>query len=212
MKRSVSILDYGASNLHNVARAVEAVGHSVSFVSSPEALNSVDRLILPGVGAFGEGMRHLTEGGFVEAIREFADSGKPLLGICLGMQMLFDSSEESDKFPGLSIIDGIVRRIPANSETPSRKIPHIGWTSLKRTSADCWKNSPLRNVDESECVYFVHSYAVQSGVTDTEIGTTEYDGFRFASFVRSGQVYGCQFHPEKSGPVGLKIIESFISM
>jgi len=212
MTKIVSILDYGASNLHNVARAVEAVGHTVSFVSTPESLDRVDRLILPGVGAFGEGMRHLVEGDFVEAIQRFAGSGRPLLGICLGMQMLFDSSEESDKFPGLSIINGVVRKIPAGPGPSSRKIPHIGWTSLRQKTAGCWKDTPLRNIGESECVYFVHSFAVPSGVTNTEIGTTEYDGFEFASFVRYEQIHGCQFHPEKSGPVGLKIIESFISM
>jgi len=212
MSKTVSIVDYGASNLHNVARAVEASGNEVEFVSDPDKLEHSDRVILPGVGAFGEGMRNLRNAGFTGSLRSYAESGGALLGICLGMQMLFSGSEEAKDEGGLGILEGDVRRIPKSDTSGERKIPHIGWATLAACESNSWLNSPLEAIDAKESVYFVHSYAIAAGSIDCEIAITEHLGFRFASFVRRGSIFGCQFHPEKSGPTGLKIIESFVAM
>jgi len=212
MSKTVSVLDYGASNLHNVARAVQASGCSVDVVSDPGELTNANRLILPGVGAFGHGMTNLRESGFKGPLLAFIESGKPLLGICLGMQMLFDGSEECPSEQGLGVLPGMVTTIPRSGQPVRRKTPHIGWTGLHRPDDVSWSSTPLQGITTDDSVYFVHSFAAVADNTDHQIAVSEHAGFRFTSFVQIENVFGCQFHPEKSGPVGLEIIRRFIQL
>ena len=212
MKPEVVVVDYGMGNLLSVARAMEHCGANVQLTRSPEAIRSAERVVLPGVGAFKVGMAGLQERGLVEPLREFAGSGRPLLGICLGMQMLFELSEEFGEHAGLGLIAGRVVPIPAQgSKGEAHKIPHIGWNELVPSgSPDAWMSSILRHVPAHCSAYFVHSFAAIPAHQRERVADCFYDGIQIAAVVRSGSVAGCQFHPEKSGKTGLAILDSFI--
>ncbi|ERI04489.1 imidazole glycerol phosphate synthase subunit HisH [Aneurinibacillus aneurinilyticus] len=199
----IAIIDYGMGNLHSVSKAVERLGHEYTFVSDAQELMKAEGAILPGVGAFGDAMKNLREYGLIEAIRQFAASGKPLLGICLGMQILFDSSTEHGKGEGLGILPGNVDRFHG-----TYKIPHMGWNKLEFLQ----DNSIFNGVEEGY-VYFVHSYFLQP--TDESravlLATTDYYQ-EVPAVVGKNNVYGMQFHPEKSGTVGMKLLENFTSL
>lgn len=212
MKSVVSIVDYGASNLHNVARAVEATGHAAEIVNDPGSVSRAGRLIVPGVGAFGDSMKSLRGAGFVEPILEFIETGRPMMGICLGMQMLFEGSDEYPTEQGLGVLPGRCSQIPTTTDgAGKRKIPHIGWATLEPLRSGQWAGTPLRETTPSDYVYFVHSYAVPLAAAPYELAATNHAGFCFSSFVMKDNVFGSQFHPEKSGPVGLRIIEAFVT-
>ena len=198
-----AVIDYGVGNLFSLQRSFEAIGEEVRVTADPDEILSADRIILPGVGAFGDAAAKLRGTGLDRTVREAAAKGKPLLGICLGMQLLFDRSYEYGIHEGLGLIPGEVRAI--REVIPSGlKIPHMGWNPLRFTG----QASPLfRYIREYDSVYFVHSFAA-FGCGDALIATAEY-GADLAAAVAKGNVFGTQFHPEKSGPVGLNILKAF---
>ena len=198
----IAIIDYGVGNLFSLKSSFASIGEQAVVTSDPDIIRSADRLILPGVGAFGDAAAKLRGTGMADLVREQAALGKPIMGICLGMQLLFDKSYEYGEHEGLGLIKGSVRPI-ADVIDPSLKIPHIGWNPLIFR-----KGSQLfKYIKEGDCVYFVHSYYA----ADCEPNVTavaEYSAELTAS-VENGSVYGCQFHPEKSGAVGLNILKAF---
>lgn len=206
----VGILDYGAGNLKNVCRAIEHLGGEYELITNPAELDSCSKLIIPGVGAFKAAMDSLAQAGFVEPVKAYAASGKPVLGICLGMQMLFDKSYEFCETDGLGLIPGLVNLIPAvGANGVSHKIPHIGWNELK------YKNEQeplLKGVPENSAVYFVHSYMASPDNDLNLVAYSNYDELKITAIVRHKNVCGCQFHPEKSGTVGLKMLSNFLDL
>jgi len=198
----IAIIDYGVGNLFSLKSSFASIGEEAVVTSDPEVLRKADRVILPGVGAFGDAADKLRECGLDKVTIELAQSGKPLLGICLGMQMLFEKSYEYGEHKGLGLIPGEV--VPMEGVIPEDyKIPHIGWNELifKKQS------KIYKYLKEGDAVYFVHSYYA-TGCDDYTSAVAEYGEMLTAS-VESGNVFGCQFHPEKSGPVGLKILKAF---
>ena len=199
----IAIIDYGVGNLFSLVSSFAAIGAEAKATGDPAQLLAADRLILPGVGAFEDAARALRETGLGEVVTEAAGRGTPLLGICLGMQLLFDVSYEYGEHPGLGLVPGQVRAI-AETIPAGLKIPHIGWNALHFTGAPC----PIfRELREGDFVYFVHSYAAV-GCEGHTAAVTDY-GAPLTAAVWNGNVYGCQFHPEKSGRVGLGILRAF---
>ena len=201
----VGIIDYGVGNLFSLCSSFRAIGEEAFVSGDPEELAKADRLVLPGVGAFEDAAKKLRASGLDGFVRQQAAAGKPLLGICLGMQMLFDKSYEYGTHTGLGLIRGEVIPIEGTID-PGLKIPHIGWNSL-----DFQKETPLfKYIQDGDFVYFVHSYYAD-GCQSAVIATTQY-GKPLTAAVAQGNVFGCQFHPEKSGDVGLKILKAFCEM
>ena len=198
----IAIVDYGVGNLFSLNSSLEMIG-AESVVTADEAvLRSADKILLPGVGAFEDAAGKLRESGLADLIKELAAEGKPLLGICLGMQMLFERSYEYGEHEGLGLIPGSVR--PIRDVIPADyKIPHIGWNGLHFRQ----ENPLFKYVKEGDCVYFVHSFYA-SDCDEFTVATAEY-GAELTAAVAKGNVYGCQFHPEKSGNVGLAILKAF---
>ena len=197
---SIALIDYGAGNLRSVAKALEEVGARVTITDQPKDLAKADKLVLPGVGSFGDGMNALVARGLVEPIKSQASAGKPLLGICLGMQLLLQESEEMGKHKGLALLPGQVRRFPENE----LKVPHTGWNQL-------WpaQESPLlHGIGSGSYAYFNHSYYCEPA-DQVVAARTDY-GFRFASALWHENIFGLQFHPEKSQEVGLAMLENFV--
>jgi glutamine amidotransferase len=211
MSDSVTLIDYGVGNLLSVARAFEHCGANVVLSHDPTEIERAERLVLPGVGAFADGMQGLRDRGLVDPIRRYADSGRPLLGICLGMQMLTTTSEEFGEHQGLGLIPGRVRAIPriATDGAPL-KTPHIGWSPLQRPDHALWDDSLLAGTAPGTSVYLVHSYAVEPDDHDHLLSDCVYGGHRIATTIQRGAVVGCQFHPEKSGPAGLRMLAAFL--
>lgn len=202
----IAIVDYGVGNLYSLHRSFEAIGAEVKITADEREIKAADRILLPGVGAFGDAANKLYASGLSELITEEAKEGKPLLGICLGMQMLLDKSLEYGEHRGLGLIEGEVR--PISEVIPKGlKIPHIGWNALQFQG----EKSPLfKYVEEGECVYFVHSYH-GANCGKNVIATAEY-GVPLTAAVGKDNVFGCQFHPEKSGKVGLNILRAFVEL
>lgn len=200
----ISILDYDAGNIKSVEKALEYLGEKAIITRDKDVILSSDKVILPGVGAFGDAMGKIREYGLDKVIYDFVDSGKPFLGICLGLQLLYKTSEESPEATGLGILDGEILRIP---DAPGLKIPQIGWNSLSITpGAKLFKDVP-----ENSYVYFVHSYYLKSRDIKDVAATTDYSVNIHAS-VEKDNVFACQFHPEKSSSVGLQILKNFIEL
>ena len=201
----IAIIDYDAGNLRSVEKALLSIGEDAIVTRDRDEILSADKVILPGVGAFGDAMKKLGEDGLVDTIHEAVDSGKPFLGICLGLQLLFRRSDESDGVEGLSILPGEILRIP---DAPGIKIPHIGWNSLKVKD-----DARLFNgLGENPYVYFVHSYYLEADDENIVAATTEYGGTLIHASVQKDNVYACQFHPEKSGGVGMQILKNFAAL
>lgn len=195
----IAIIDYGMGNLRSVQKGFEKVGYQAEFVSEPSLLKNYRGVVLPGVGAFGDAMENLQQMGMVAALQQVAASGKPLLGICLGQQLLFESSEEWGETAGLAIFPGKVSRLPSGY-----KIPHMGWNQIRIK-----QQSPLlAGVECDAAFYFVHSYYVDPADSQVVLTTTDY-GVSFASIIGNKNVFGIQFHPEKSSQSGLKILRNF---
>ncbi|HAT1774426.1 TPA: imidazole glycerol phosphate synthase subunit HisH [Legionella pneumophila] len=211
---SVSIVDYGVGNLLSVARAFQYFDASVNLVSTPEEIMSANRLVLPGVGAFEDGMKGLTTLNFIEPIKQFARSGKPFLGICLGMQMMLSKSTEFGQHEGLGLIAGEVVSVPSHGvDGQLHKIPHIGWNELVATSeGEDWCHTILKNIPLNSSVYFVHSFMAMPSNPKKRLADTLYDGQAISAVIKDENMYGCQFHPEKSGEVGLSIIQQFLQI
>ena len=199
----VAIVDYGVGNLFSLESSFRSVGAKTVVTSDPDVLRAAERIVLPGVGAFGDAAKKLRDSGLAEVVVSEAKAGKPLLGICLGMQLLFDKSFEYGEHEGLGLIKGEVRPI-AEVIPEDLKIPHIGWNALHFGS----KKHPLfRYLTEGDFVYFVHSF-YGANCTESVIATAEY-GAELTAAVAHENVCGCQFHPEKSGSVGIKILRAF---
>ncbi len=199
----IAIVDYGMGNLRSVEKALEYIGAAARVTRDPAEISRASRIILPGVGAFGAAMANLDRFGLTQPVREAAASGRPFLGICLGMQLLMDSSEEQGNHAGLGVIPGKVVRFPQPTGQ-GLKIPHMGWNSITIR-----RQTPLLDgITDGAMVYFVHSYFVQP--PDEAAAAMSNHGVDFCSVIASGSVYATQFHPEKSGAVGLQMLKNFV--
>jgi len=202
----IGIVDYNMGNLASVQNAFAKLGEDTVVVSNPQKFKEYDKLILPGVGAFGDAMEHLRDRDMIEALKEYAKSSKPMLGICLGMQLLFQSSEEFGEHEGLGLIKGHVKKFDSSQFSEPLKIPHMGWNRMFT------KEHPLfKGLDEEHYLYFVHTYHVECENEEDIIGRTTY-GYEFTSAVAHNNILGIQPHPEKSHINGLKILENFIGL
>jgi glutamine amidotransferase len=202
MARPLAIVDYGMGNLRSVQKAFERLGHAAEVTSDPDRIAAAPAVVLPGVGAFGACMTNLAARGLVEPVRDVIGRGRPFLGICLGMQLLFESSDEFGPVAGLGVLPGRVVRFSHHAE---RKVPHMGWNSLKIA-----RRAPaLAGIEDGAYVYFVHSYYAAPSDPAVVATTTPY-GEEFASSVLRDNVFACQFHPEKSQRVGLKLLDNFV--
>lgn len=200
----ITIIDYDAGNLKSVEKALVYLNQDVVVSRNPEEILNADKVILPGVGSFGDAMNNLHKFGLVDTIKKAAQSSKPFLGICLGLQLLFDSSEETPGVAGLSVLPGKILKIPAKDGI---KIPHMGWNSL-----DINPSSKLfKGIPDKSYVYFVHSYYLEAEDENIVAATTDYSVHIHAA-VEKGNIFACQFHPEKSSDIGLKILENFAAI
>ncbi len=199
----IAIIDYDAGNIKSVEKAIKFIGEEVVLTSDRDTILNSDGVILPGVGAFGEAMQRLDNSGLSDVLREVASRQIPLLGICLGQQLLFDSSEESPGVKGLGILKGNIKRLPDKG----LKIPHIGWNDLKFPN----KGRLFKNVPEGTYVYFVHSYYLDADDKSIVTATTEY-GTTVEASVECGNVFATQFHPEKSSDMGLMMLRNFVDI
>ena len=209
---NVTVIDYGIGNLLSVSRALEHCGARVTITSDAATILSSARVVLPGVGAFADGMAALQEKGLDAVVRQVAANGTPLLGICLGMQMLFDESEEFGATAGIGLIPGRVVNIQATTtKGDPHKIPHIGWNELVLPDQhDSWKSDLFAEVKPGEAVYFVHSFMAVPALQEFRLADCHYGCIPISAAVKRDNVMGCQFHPEKSGEVGLKILRRFL--
>lgn len=210
----VTVIDYGVGNLLSVQRGLEHCGAEVTLTSDAEQILSASRIVLPGVGAFQNGMQALEQLGLIEVIQEVANRKIPLLGICLGMQLLLTESQEFGLTKGLALIPGRVIPVPTlalNGET--QKIPHIGWSSLQYSNIEKkWDGSVLHNNQPGSAAYFVHSFMAIPDLGEHRVADCIYGGHRVPAVIACNQISGCQFHPEKSGEVGIKVLRRFISI
>ena len=200
----IAIIDYDAGNIRSVEKAMAKLGQEVWITRDRERIMNADKVILPGVGSFGDAMEHLREYNLVEVIKDVVAEKKPFLGICLGLQLLYESSEETPGVEGLGILKGKILRIP---EQKDLKIPHMGWNSLHLQN----DGRLFRGIEQNPYVYFVHSYYLKAGEEETVKATTEYSVNIHAS-VEKDNVFACQFHPEKSGDLGLQILKNFAEL
>lgn len=197
----IAIIDYGMGNLHSVCKAVERLGYEAVVTGDPEQILAAEGAILPGVGAFGDAMEHLRESGLDEVVKQYAASGKPMIGICLGMQLLFSSSEEHGQHEGLGLLPGSVVRFRGDY-----KVPHMGWNRLSYKQSE----SPIfKGMEEEGHVYFVHSYHAKPERESDLLAVTDYYQ-PVTAIVGRDNVYGMQFHPEKSGDIGMKLLGNFL--
>jgi glutamine amidotransferase len=210
--RKVTILDYGVGNLYSVNRAFEVCGATdICITRDADEIRNAERLVLPGVGAFADGMRGLKDGGLDQAVSEFANSGRPLLGICLGMQMLATTSEEFGQHNGLNLIPGIIIPIASkNLDCNNLKIPVIGWSHLDCQSNVHFEGSILEPLIRKQAVYFIHSFQFIPDNQDNLLGSYQYGVHNITGAVGKDNIIGLQFHPEKSGKVGLNILSNFL--
>lgn len=200
----IAIIDYDAGNIKSVEKALQFLGEDVCITRDPQTILQAEKVILPGVGAFGDAMNKLHGYGLVDVIREVVKKQTPFLGICLGLQLLFERSDESIGVEGLGILKGEIRRIP---DGEGLKIPHIGWNSLDYPNP----GRLFRGIPEQSYVYFVHSYYLQAEDENIVTATTEY-GVKIHASVEQGNVFACQFHPEKSSETGIKILKNFVEI
>ena len=209
---TVTVVDYGAGNILSVTRALAHVGALATVSDDPVVVARADRILLPGVGAFGKAMDELAKRRLIEPLRAYAASGRPFLGICLGMQLMLEESAEFGRQEGLGLIAGKVQPIPAVTATGEpHKIPHIGWNALiPAENGAAWSASPLAGMAPDTAVYFVHSFGVYPARPEHTLAECDYGGCRFAAAVMRDNIVGFQFHPEKSGAVGLAMIRGFI--
>ena len=207
--KEIAVLDYGIGNLFSISKAVNKLGAECILLDNPLELERFDKAILPGVGAFDSCYAELRKKGFIDHILNFVNNDKKLMGICVGMQLMFSHSFEGKKTTGLNIIQGHIRKIKSEEKQPFFKLPHIGWKSIKFPNDNC---SLFKGIENHSTFYFIHSYtAVEiSENQDLRLGYSEYFGIPILAFVQKNNVVGCQFHPEKSGLNGLKLLKNFM--
>ena len=208
--RNVAIVDYDAGNLFSVEHACKSVGVAPLIINQPEDIRQADALILPGVGAFGDAMNNLRKLNLVQPLKEFVASGKPFMGICLGMQLLFSRSEEFGEQEGLNLIDGDVVKFPTVNEYGQRnKVPQIGWNQITFPSKvwASWRDTPLEHIANGEFMYFIHSFYAKPRNSEYVLAVTEYGGLNYCSAVIKENIFATQFHPEKSAAEGIKIYQ-----
>lgn len=210
----VHVVDYGRGNIASVCRGLERCGAEVALTTRAHDLTDADRVLLPGVGAFGDCMAQMQALGFTDAVRRYVDTGRPLLGICVGMQVLHAIGEEFGRHEGYGFIAGEVRAIPRQGiDGAPHKTPHIGWTSLElpqEAAQDRWRGSVLDALEPGTAVYFVHSFTASPTDARDRLADSDYNGCRIAAAVQRGNITGLQFHPEKSGPAGLAVLDRFL--
>lgn len=210
MKSKVAIVDYGLGNLFSINQACEHVGLDSSITSDHDTIRNADAVILPGVGAFGDAMNSLRQDNLVELLLESVKQGKPFMGICLGMQLLFDESSEFGDHKGLGLITGKIKRFPELDENGKKnRVPQIQWNRIYPNTAEIWDDSPLRNVEDGAYMHFVHSYYAEPEDSSHILSYSEYGGIRYASSVKKDNIIGIQFHPEKSAELGIRIYQSW---
>lgn len=207
---NIVVIDYGTGNIKSIKNAFEALGVKVILSREKDAILNADGVVLPGVGAFSHGMNSLIEYGLDNIIREYVKTNKPLLGICLGMQMMMEESEEFGITKGLGLIKGRVIKIPVD-QIKKIKLPHISWNEIKVKSID-WEDTILEDIPRDSNMYFVHTFVAKPVHEDNILSVTEYANVEFCSSVKKDNIYGCQFHPEKSSTKGLSIIKNFIKI
>ena len=210
MNNTICILDYGVGNLHSAVKAFRRFSDQVVVCEDAEALPSASAVVIPGVGAFAAGMDGLKRRGLVDGVKAFAASGKPLLGICLGAQLLLSAGHEFGTWDGLGIIPGSV--VPFPKLAAGVKIPHMGWNAISapQDNEQLWRHSILSSLPRGSEVYFVHSFLFAPERREDVLAVSSYGGYEFPAVLRKGNIYGCQFHPEKSGEAGLAIIKQFV--
>ena len=208
-QKKVFIIDYKLGNLFSVNQALKNIGLDVIITSNADEIEAADAIVLPGVGAFSDAMNNLKNLKLINPIKKSIDSGKPFLGICLGLQLLFSESEEFGLTNGLGVVKGRVKKFANNNgEGETRKVPQIAWNQIFKIIGGSWENSPLDNVKEGEFMYFVHSFYIEP---EEPIGLsqTNYDGQSYISSIQKDNLFACQFHPEKSAKEGLKIYDNW---
>lgn len=208
---NVTVVDYGAGNLLNVVRALEHCGANVLVTNKAEIISRAERLVFPGVGAFGDCMKAIKALGIEQSLVDYVKSDRLFLGICVGMQVMFEISEEFGEHKGLGIISGRVVRIPEmGTNNQTHKVPHIGWKELQSESP--WQDTMLEDVNQKSAVYFVHSYMGVPTDDNDRLASVDYNGISICAAIRKGNCYGTQFHPEKSGETGLGILRRFLTL
>jgi len=206
----IVIIDYGIGNVRSMINAFLQIGIEPILSNKEKDILSADGVVLPGVGAFAHGMENLNKYNLVNIIKKYIDTSKPFLGVCLGMQMLLDESDEFGKTKGLGLISGKVIKLPIKNDN-YEKLPHVSWNEIKERKIS-WSNTIFDNIKQKSDVYFVHSFIAEPNEESEVLSTTVYSDYEFCSAVKKGNIYGCQFHPEKSGEIGLKIIENFVNI
>ncbi|MBM3546554.1 MAG: imidazole glycerol phosphate synthase subunit HisH [Alphaproteobacteria bacterium] len=214
MSGKVTVVDYGSGNLLSVCRALRHCGADLVTTENRTEIARAERLVVPGVGAMADSMRNLEARDLVGPIQDYAQSERPMLGICVGMQIMFEAGEEFGIHPGLGLLPGRVRKMPATQDGGARrKIPQIGWNTLKPAAGiNSWEGTILQGLPPEPAAYFLHSFAVDPIDPSTRLADCEYEGLRICSAVRKGSIYGCQFHPEKSAEIGLAILRNFLAL
>ena len=206
----VAIVDYGLGNLFSISRACKHAGIDAIITADTNSIKNSDALILPGVGAFGDAMNYLKKYELIDPIKEFVATGKPFMGICLGMQLMFTESEEFGTHVGLNIIPGKIVKFPSfDNKNNKVRVPQIQWNQISKNTDELWQNSPLQNIPENIFVQFVHSYYAIPDYNEHILTYTEYADINYVSAVKKDNLTGFQFHPEKSGAYGLKIYENW---
>ena len=205
MAKKIVIVDFKLGNLFSVEQALKNIGVDVLISSDPKTIEKADALVLPGVGAFPDAMKHMEDLQLVAPVKNAIASAKPFLGICLGMQLLFGESEEFGGCRGLDIIAGKVRKFPATQDMNIVRVPQISWNRLKCPAGKTWRGTPLEACNEGEFMYFVHSFYVSPENDDVTLSSTSYAGIDYTSSLLKDNIFACQFHPEKSADKGLSI-------
>lgn len=210
-RKKVAIIDYQLSNLFSVKNACEHVDLNAEITSDPKVVLNSDAVILPGVGSFGDAMKNLGKNGLITAIKKFVDSKRPFMGICLGMQLLFNESNEFGIHKGLCLVDGVVRKFPDRFDNNKLIIPQIGWNKIyhPKNKKNPWVGTYLSDIKNGEFMYFVHSFYVSPKERKDVLATTEYDGFQYTSAILKNNIFAVQFHPEKSAKKGIYIYKRF---
>lgn len=211
--KKVVIIDYGHGNLYSINQACKHLGYNPIISSSEEDIINADSLILPGVGAFKVAMDELNNKNLIQPIKEFVKKGNYLMGVCLGMQLLFDSSEEFGKNEGLGLVEGEIKKFPSTYDNKKIRIPQIGWNNIfEEHNINKWENSPLKEITKNDYLYFIHSYYATTKNSKFVLSYSDYEGIKYCSSVQKENVFGFQFHPEKSGEKGLTIYKNFLKL